>query len=285
MTTTATRTAAKPVTLGIRYILLIIAAFIALFPIVWAFSASLRPRSDTFSNIFPLTWRTFFPTEWTLDNFRDLFASGPWVRYFLNTVGVATATTIASVIVCSLAGYALARVKIRGSKYIFAFVLSMAILPFEVIAFPLYLVVRELGLLDSYAALVLPFIANAFIIFLLRQFFLDVPKAYEEAARLDGAGPIRIYVTVFLPLTWPAHVTAALLCFQESWDQFLWPLIATSSEDVRVLQLGISTFISNETTEWGSLFAAVNLTMIVPILLFLFLQRYYIRGLSTTGLK
>lgn len=269
----------------VRYILLIAAGFIAIFPILWAATAAVRPRADTFSNIFPLSWKTFIPTEWTLDNFRELFSSGPWLRYFLNTVGVAVVTTIVSVIVCSLAGYALARVRIRGSKYIFAFVLSMAILPFEVIAFPLYLVVREMGLLNSYAALILPFIGNAFIIFLLRQFFLDVPKAYEEAARLDGAGPIRIYVTVFLPLTWPAHITAALLCFQESWDQFLWPLIATSSEDVRVLQLGISTLISNETTQWGALFAGVSLTMTPPILLFLFLQRYYIRGLSTTGLK
>ncbi|WP_324650285.1 carbohydrate ABC transporter permease [Georgenia sp. H159] len=269
----------------VRYVLLVVAGLIALFPIVWAASAAIRPRSDTFSNISPMSWRTFFPTEFTLQNFRDLFASGPWDRYFFNTVGVALVTTVLSVIVCSLAAYALARVNIRGSKYIFAFVLSMAILPFEVIAFPLYLVVRELGLLDTYAALVLPFIGNAFIIFLLRQFFTDVPKAYEEAARLDGAGPIRIYVTVFLPLTWPAHVTAALLSFQESWDQFLWPLIATSSEEVRVLQLGISTFISNETTQWGALFAAVSMTMTPPILLFLFLQRYYIRGLSTTGLK
>src|SRR5690625_356055 len=193
----------------LRYIVLVVAAFIAIFPIWWATAAALRPRAETFSSISPLSWRTFIPTEWTLENFRALFDSGPWVRFVLNTVGVAVVTTVASVIVCSLAGYALARLKIKGSSYIFMFVLSMAILPFEVIAFPMYLVVREMGLLDSYAVLILPFIANAFIIFLLRQFFTEVPKAYEEAARIDGAGPIRIYARVFLPLTWPAHVTAA----------------------------------------------------------------------------
>lgn len=269
----------------VRYVILIIAGLIAIFPIWWAAAAAFRPRSETFSTISPLSWQTFIPTEWTLENFTALFDSGPWLRFLLNTIGVGVVTTLLSVVICSMAGYALARLNIRGGKYIFAFVLSMAILPFEVIAFPMYLVVREMGLLDTYAALILPFLGNAFIIFLLRQFFTEVPKAYEEAARLDGAGPIRIYATVFLPLTWPAHVTAGLLVFQESWDQFLWPLIATSSEDVRVLQLGISTFISNETTEWGPLFAAVNLAMVPPILLFLFLQRYYIRGLSTTGIK
>lgn len=268
-----------------RYVVLAIAGFIAIIPIWWAAAAAIRPRSETFSTISPLSWRTFIPTEWTLDNYRELFASGPWLRYFLNTVGVGVVTTVLSVVICSMAGYALARLDIKGGKYVFAFVLSMAILPFEVIAFPMYLVVRQMGLLDTFAALILPFLGNAFIIFLLRQFFSEVPKAYEEAARLDGAGPIRIYASVFLPLTWPAHVTAALLVFQESWDQFLWPLIATSSEDVRVLQLGISTFISNETTDWGPLFAAVSLAMVPPIILFLLLQRYYIRGLSTTGIK
>lgn len=269
----------------IRYIALAGGAFVALFPIVWALSASFRPREDTFSNAHPLSLATFFPTDWTLQNFVRLFESGPWWRYIFNTLGVAVVTTIGSVLVCSLAGYALARLRIRGSNLIFGFILSMAILPFEVIAFPLYLVARMLGILDSYAALILPFIANAFIIFLLRQFFQEVPKAYEEAARLDGAGPIRIYMSVFLPLTWPAHVTAALLCFQESWDQFLWPLIATTSEDVKVLQLGIAGFVSQETTEWGPLFSAVTVTMIPPILLFLFLQKYYLRGMAMTGLK
>lgn len=268
-----------------RYILLVVAALIAIFPIVWALASAFRPRRETFENVYPLSWKTFVPVDWTLQNFVDLFSDSMWLRYLLNTIGVALVTTVFSVIVCSLAGYALARMRIRGAGIIFAFVLSMAILPFEVIAFPLYLVVQQLGFLDTYAALILPWISNAFIIFLLRQFFLDIPRDFEEAARLDGAGPVRIYLKVFLPLTWPAHVSAALLCFQESWDQFLWPLIVTSSERITVLQLGIASLSSQEITQWNLVFAAVTLAMTPPIILFLVLQKYYVRGLTMSGLK
>jgi ABC-type glycerol-3-phosphate transport system permease component len=159
------------------------------------------------------------------------------------------------------------------------------IIPFEAIALPLYLVVRQLGWLDSYQALIVPTLANAFNIFLLRQFFMGIPRELEEAAIIDGASRLRIFFQIVVPLSWPALISTALISFQGSWDAFIWPLIVTNSPEVRVLQIGISNLSGQDAIFWDDLFAAVALAAIVPIILFIIFQRYYAQGISTTGLK
>lgn len=262
-------------TLGLAFIL----------PVAWALLAAFRTREDTFSNLFPFSWNTFIPEEWTLANFERLLVGTEWPRYISNTVIVAVTTVVLGTLVNSLAAYALARLKPKGSAVIFAVILGIAIMPFEAVAFPMYLVARNLGILETLQGLILPSIANAFSIFLLRQFFLEIPADLEDAARCDGANWLQIYLRVVLPITWPAHISVALITFQESWDAFLWPLIATTGEDARVLQVAIASLVSLETTDWERMFAAIAIAAFIPIVLFLLLQRYYLRGIAMSGMK
>lgn len=267
------------------YALCSIVSLAFILPVAWALLAAFRTREDTFSNLFPLSWNTFLPSEWTLVNFERLLIGTEWPRYISNTVIVALTTVVLGTLVNSLAAYALARLKPKGSAVIFAVILGIAIMPFEAVAFPMYLVARNLGILETLQGLILPWIANAFSIFLLRQFFLEIPGDLEDAARCDGANWWQVYVRVIVPITWPAHISVALITFQQSWDSFLWPLIAATGENARVLQVAIASLVSLEATDWERMFSAISIAAFIPIVLFLLLQRYYLRGMTMSGIK
>jgi multiple sugar transport system permease protein len=260
-------------------------ALVFVFPIVWMVLSSLRPAAEIFQYIFPFTLRTVLPVHPTLEAYRHLFRDEPFARYLANSLLMAGSVAALDVAVSSLAAYALARLRFAGREALFFLVLAVMITPFEAVLVPLYLIVRWFGWIDSYAALVVPMVPRALSIFLLRQFFLGLPRDLDDAARIDGCGHPGIYWHIALPLSRPVLLTVALLTFQEMWGSFTWPLVATNSARLRVVQVAVATFGQGDAIQYDKIFAGLSLAAAVPLVLFLLFQRYYVRGIATAGLK
>jgi len=269
------------------YLALIALAAVFLVPYLWMISSSLKPAVEIFQHVYPLSWKTFIPQAPTFDSFRELFrlVPFPFSRYMFNSVFVATTVTVLSLAVNAMAAYAFARLPFPGQSVLFAIFLSAMIVPFEVLAIPLYLQVRALGWVNTYQALIIPWIANPLGIFLLRQFFQEIPRELEEAARIDGCSYFAAFRHVVLPNSVPALVAFALIRFQASWDAFLWPLIVAPSAEKRVIQVAIASFVTEVQTRWDLTFAASTMATIPIIVVFLILQRYYVQGVVMSGLK
>ncbi len=277
----------RGVQLFLLYALMVILGLVFIVPYIWLFGASFKTPAEIFRFVTPLSWRTFVPQDFTLDNYTRLMELKPYpfTRYLMNSIFVSTTVTVLSLIANALGAYAFARLKFPGRDALFALFLAMLILPFEVLAIPLYLVVRAFGWVDTFAALIIPCLANPLGIFLLRQFFMDIPKDLEDAARIDGASYLGAFRHVVLPNSVPALIAFALIRFQTSWDSFVWPLIAAPAPEVRVIQVAIATFTTEIQVQWGLTFAASVLATVPIILLFLFLQRYYVQGMMMSGVK
>ncbi|MDR7555052.1 MAG: carbohydrate ABC transporter permease [Armatimonadota bacterium] len=269
------------------YAMLTVLAAIFLVPYLWMVASSLRPQVEIFRYVSPLSWRTFVPEVVTFDAYRELFrlVPFPFSRYLMNSVIVATAVTGLSLMVNAMAAYAFARLAFPGRDVLFALFLGTMIVPFEVLAIPLYLQVRALGWVNTYQALIIPWVANPLGIFLLRQFFQEIPRELEEAARIDGCSYFGAFRHVVLPNAVPALVAFALIRFQASWDAFLWPLIAAPAAEKRVIQVAIASFVTEVQTRWDLTFAASTLATVPIIVVFLILQRYYVQGVVMSGLK
>ena len=256
-------------------------------PYVWMLASSLRPQAEIFQYVTPLSWKTFVPQIFTLASYRELFAlvPFPFSRYVFNSIFVALSVTTLSLIVNALAAYAFARLEFPGRSVLFAVFLSTMIVPFEVLAIPLYLQIRSFGWVNTYQALIIPWIANPLGIFLLRQFFQEIPRELEEAARIDGCSYVGAFRHVVIPNSIPALVAFALIRFQASWDAFLWPLIAAPSAEKRVIQVAIASFVTEVQTRWDLTFAASVMATLPVAAAFLVLQRYYVQGVVMSGLK
>ena len=256
-------------------------------PYVWMLASSLRPQAEIFQYVTPLSWKTFVPQSFTLASYRELFAlvPFPFSRYVFNSIFVALSVTTLSLIVNALAAYAFARLEFPGRSVLFAIFLSTMIVPFEVLAIPLYLQIRSFGWVNTYQALIIPWIANPLGIFLLRQFFQEIPRELEEAARIDGCSYVGAFRHVVIPNSIPALVAFALIRFQASWDAFLWPLIAAPSAEKRVIQVAIASFVTEVQTRWDLTFAASVVATLPVAAAFLVLQRYYVQGVVMSGLK
>ena len=256
-------------------------------PYVWMLASSLRPQAEIFQNVTPLSWKTFVPQIFTLASYRELFAlvPFPFSRYVFNSIFVALSVTTLSLIVNALAAYAFARLEFPGRSVLFAVFLSTTIVPFEVLAIPLYLQIRSFGWVNTYQALIIPWIANPLGIFLLRRFFQEIPRELEEAARIDGCSYAGAFRHVVIPNSIPALVAFALIRFQASWDAFLWPLIAAPSAEKRVIQVAIASFVTEVQTRWDLTFAASIVATLPVVAVFLVLQRYYVQGVVMSGLK
>lgn len=265
--------------------LLLILSVLFLTPLVWMFLASVRPQADVFRYITPFTWKTLLPSRVTLSDYKLLFSTTPFLRYVFNTAFVAIVATVLNLFVNSLAAYAFARMRFPGRDLIFVMLLTTLVIPFEIISIPLYSIVRTLGWIDTYQALIFPSVARVFSIFLLKQFFSGIPAELEEAARIDGCSAWGIYRNVILPLGKPALITLALLSMQENWDSFIWPLIVTNSPGIRVIQIAIASFAQEGTIYWELIFPACSIAAGIPIILYMVFQRYYVQGIATTGLK
>lgn len=273
--------------ISVRYVLLSVAAIFFVAPFLWVFLASFKPEVEIFQYIFPVSLKTFVPQTWTLENFAGLMDMKPYpfTYYMGNSIFVAVSVTFSSLIVNTMAAYAFAKLRFPGRNVLFALFLITTIIPFEILVIPMYLEIRAFNWVDHYEALIIPWIANAAGIFLLRQFFLEIPQDLIEAARIDGATHLGAFRYIVIPNCIPALITFALIRFQASWDAFLWPLIVAPSPEKRVIQVAIATFTTEVQTQWGLTFAASTLATVPIILLFLFLQRYYVRSVIMSGVK
>lgn len=247
-----------------------------LFPFLWLVITALKPASATFSlHLFPLSF----------DNFIYVATRIPLLRYMLNTAFVATVVTLVALIFHSMAAYALARLKFRGSIVVLNIVVATFMVSTPVILVPLYMIVRQAGLLDSLWGVILPGIFNAFGIFLLRQVMLAIPKELEESATIDGAGYWRKYTTIVLPLVKPTIASLAVLFFLANWNSFLWPRTILADSKLWMVQQGLSSMQGQYGAQWNNIAAAAVIAALPTLIIFLIFQRFLVKSIMTSGLK
>jgi multiple sugar transport system permease protein len=227
----------RPLRSAAFYGLLLLGLLVFLFPVLWMVSASFMTRADLLAS--PVN---VLPPEWRPQNYIEIFTDFNFGRYFLNSVFVVSSIVALNTIFCSMVGYSLAKFDYPGKNALFAFILSTIMVPFTAILIPLYLIIRELGWVNSYQALIIPFAVNAIGVFLMRQFMLSIPDDYIDAARVDGAGEFGIFFRIVLPMSGPPITTVAIVLFVAYWDEFLWPLVVTTTDEIRPLTVGLSKF-------------------------------------------
>lgn len=259
---------------------LVAGAAIIVLPFLWMLGASFKPESDVFG--YPLRLQ---PTHPTLGNYTAIWHQLPFLRLIVNSVVFAGGVTLLSLFFDSLAAYALARLRFPGRNLAFYLVLATLMVPFQVTLIPVFQLVFNLGWLNTYQGLILPRATSAFGIFLLRQFFITVPRELDEAARMDGASEWYIYRKIMLPLAKPALATLAVFYFMNNWNDFLWPLVMTSSTDMRNLPAGLTLFAGQYVVEHGVLMAGAVISLAPLAVAFALAQRYFVRGIATTGIK
>jgi multiple sugar transport system permease protein len=262
------------------HLVLIPLAIVMLIPMIWMIITSFQTLNET--RHFP---PILVPSSIQWQNYTEVLQRAPFARWFLNTLVVTVVVVAGNLLFCSLAGYAFARIKFFGRDVVFILVLATLMIPFQVIMIPTFIIVRKLGLIDTLGALIVPNLAGAFGIFLLRQFFRSLPIELEEAARIDGASRLGVLFKIVLPLSGPVLATVAVITFLWTWNDFLWPLITIYNPDNMTLQLGLTTFQGAHQTNTHLLMAA-NVMSVIPVLfLFFVAQRFFIRGIATSGLK
>ena len=267
----------------LNYVLLAGLLLVFIIPVGMMVFGSFKPDARVLMESGTLSG--YFPSEFGWTNYHDVFERMPFLRYLFNSVFITATIVLCGLIVNSLAGYALARLQWPGRDRILLLVIALMILPLEAIAVPLFYEVTIMGWRDTYLVQIIPFIANAFSIYLFYTFFLSLPKELEEAARIDGAGPCRIFFRIVVPNAKPVFATVAILTFLTQWGSFLWPLMVTHSEAVRPLPLGIAAFYTLPPLQWGDIFA-FGIMMVLPVLiLFVAFQRWFVKGVATTGVK
>ena len=254
-------------------------------PLIWSLASSLRPLDEIFKYTSPFSLKAFFPDHLYLSAYVSIFWDKGFGIAVFNSVFVATATVLGGLIINGLAGFVFAVFQFPGRQLLFFITVLSFLVPFEAISIPLYNVIKLLGWIDSYYALIIPGLANGVVIFLFRQFFSQIPRELAEAARMDGAGWLRILWQIYLPLSKPVIISAALLIFLFQWESFLWPLICTRSEHLKVIQVALAGFQERYTTLWNELFAASNVATLIPLFVLLPLQRFYIQGVTGAGFK
>ena len=266
-----------------NYLVLTTAALLYIAPILFMVVASFKPDDRVLPEAG--TWQAFFPDQTTTENYGDVFARVRFGRYMLNSLLITGSIVAGGLIVNSLAGYALARLQWRGRGAVLRLVLALMILPLQAIAVPLFYEPTLLGWRDTYLVQIVPFVADAFSIYLFYTFFLAMPRELEEAARIDGAGVWRTLIEIILPNAKPAFAAAAITMFLMYWGLYLWPLMATTHEDVRPLPLAVATFRTLPPLNWGDIMAFAVM-MVAPVLvIFVLFQRWFVRSVAASGIK
>lgn len=270
--------------LGTRGAALLIVAGLMLFPLAWMALTSFRPNAEAFRHASTLSWHTFVPETWTIENYRRVL-SGTLPLALRNSAWVATVTVFLSIVLNSLAAFAFAFLDFPGRRIAFGLALLSFLMPFEAIVLPLHAVVRSIGLHDSLWALVFAELGNGIVVFLFVAAFRGLPRELIEAARVDGAGWLRIWARIAMPLSLPTVAAAALVVFVHQWEAFFWPLVVLSSPENVVAQLAIARSASAEANDWGAMFAGTTLVTLLAILPFLLLQRHYVASIAGSGIK
>ncbi|MBI1938831.1 MAG: carbohydrate ABC transporter permease [Ignavibacteriales bacterium] len=266
-----------------NYFIFILMAAMAVFfllPFLWIVLTSVKPESEVFST-------NFFPTTIQFDNYVKLFDKIPFLRYLQNSVFITTIAVIGVVLSSSLVGYAFGCIEWKGRNALFYIVIASMMLPIQVTMIPIFVIFKEIGWLNSFKPLTIPMFlgGGSFNIFLMRQFFMTVPKSLLDAARIDGCSEIKIYWKIVLPLAKPALATVAILTFMFVWNDFLGPLIYLSDKAKGTLALGLGQLAGQQQPEWAILMAASVLMMLPVIVIFFFFQKYFIKGFTMSGIK
>lgn len=264
----------------VLYALAALSAVVLVGPLLWMIASSLKTPNEAIANP-----PTLLPHDLRWQNYLDVFEQVPFTRYMLNSLLVASVVTVVALLFHSMAAYSLARLRFPGRDRIFLAILMTLMVPFTVIAVPLFIIVDWLGWVDSYPGLIIPMIPHAFGIFLLRQFYLSIPRELEEAAILDGASLMRVYWHIILPLSRPVLAALSVFFFLANWNNFLWPLIVTQDQSLWVVQLGIQQFRGEHSTDYNLIMAASTCAALPTLILFFILQRRLVEGIKLTGLK
>ncbi len=254
-------------------------AFLVMVPFLWTITTSLKPLRQTWTPPF------FYPTSFQWRNFAEAWKAANFSRFYLNTVVMTGAIVLGQVVFSSMAAYAFARLRFFGRDVLFLVVLGTTMIPFYTILLPSYLIVQRLSWLDTYAALTVPRLVGAFAIFLLRQYYLGIPKELDEAASMDGCSAWKTLWLIIIPLSKPALATVGIFAFLFGWHDFLWPLMVTRSPEMSTIQYGLSTFNGKYANQWVHLTAGITTATIPTLVLFAAAQRYFVRGVASVGLK
>ncbi|PSC03826.1 sugar ABC transporter permease [Alsobacter soli] len=263
---------------AIAWVLLLAGGLAMVLPLAFMFSTSLKDASEVYD-------LRLLPAHPTLDNYVTVLSDGRFLRWFGNSMGVATVVTLSNVFFDSLVGYTLAKFEFRGRYFVFLAILSTLMVPTEMLVIPWYVMARNFGWLDSYWGIMFPGMMTAFGTFLMKQFFETVPNDFLEAARVDGLNEFTIFWRIAMPLVTPALSALAIFTFLSNWTAFIWPLIVTTSKELYTLPVGLSSFAVEQQIQWELIMTGAALATLPTLLVFLALQRYIVRGVVMAGLK
>ncbi|NOZ70855.1 MAG: carbohydrate ABC transporter permease [Chloroflexi bacterium] len=267
------------------YLLMLLLALFFLFPTIFMLVSSIKADETQVLADMSSLWAFVPRGEIGLQNYRDVFAAMPFARFMFNSVFIVGSMVTFGLFINSLIAYALARLRFRGRELLLSIIVALIIIPFEAVAVPLLLIVNRFGWLDSYHVQIIPFIADAFSIFLFYQFFINLPKDLEDAALVDGAGRLRIYWSLVLPLSRPVFATVAILQFLIHWGDFLWPLMVTRGESYRPLPVAMQQFFSYDPKLWGDIMAFAAMITLPVLIIFLVFQKWFVQSVASTGVK
>jgi multiple sugar transport system permease protein len=262
------------------HVTLVLGAIVAILPLLWMVAASFMPTGQ--ASTYP---PRLIPEDPTLEHYRALFTRLDLGRYFLNSTIIAVTVTAISLVVNSMAGYAFAKLRFRGREPLFRLMSAGLVVPVQVAMLPLFLIMKELGLINSYWGVILPTMASIFAIFLIRQYAVSIPDDLLDAARMDGAGELRIYTSIVLPNIVPILATLAIWTFLTTWNDFMWPLIVLSDESQYTLPVALANLMGERALDTELMMAGSVLTVLPVLLVFLFLQRYYVQGIMAGSVK
>ncbi len=269
---------------SVKYIILVFVCIVFLLPIAWALICSIKPEADIVS--YPPRW---IPETVTLSNYTTVLQKYPYLDWGMNSVITAVLGTLLILLLSSMAAYAFGRFEFKAKKPLYSVITAMLLIPIQAYMIPLFLLCSELGLLNTYAAIILPSAANVTSIFILTSFFKGLPVELEEAARIDGCGEFRIFWQIMLPLSKPALSTVTILTFIANWNSFLWPMISIRQDKLKTLPVGIAQFMgsvnSNAQFQYGTALAGCCMAVVPTLVVFLFLQKYFVEGIASTGIK
>ncbi len=269
----------------LRYIALLFAAFLILMPVIWFLTSSFRGNNEVFANLNPFSLKKMLFGSYSLVNYQTIFTKYGFAQTVSNTLIICFLTIVIGVLICSMAGYALAKMKFKGRKFMLFLVLFAIMIPFDAIAIPLYTIISKLGWIDTYQAIVLPAVANGMTIFMFTQSFKDINDSLIEAARIDGAGEFKTFWSIIMPISIPTVISGALVMFTAQWNAFMWPLLVARSNKLKMLQVALTDFQLENGTMWAELFAGITISMLIPCFILIPFQKYYIRGIGTSGMK
>ncbi|MCI8430997.1 MAG: carbohydrate ABC transporter permease [Lachnospiraceae bacterium] len=261
----------------------IIIGIIFVSPLIWMISASLKPEAEIFANMNSIT--TFIPVQASLDNFKEVFSRLNMLQVFKNTFVYIALILVLDLLLNSICGYALAKFEFKGKGMMLNFIVALMVMPMEAIMLPLYIEMSQLGWVNTLAALVIPFVAKCFSIYMFRQFFCDIPDELLEAAALDGASPIRTFFTVVMPISKTVYATVFILDFVAHWNDFMWPFLVMTGENKRTIQLAIQVFFGTQPIHYSAIMAALVVSAVPMLIMFIFMQKYYIEGIASSGIK